>query len=176
MVEEPEQRSTTRHKWKKRIHPVNHRDKYLRGNRSRSRPRVAQHLDLHRAIVNTESWSSYVAFYSSLGIDILLLCVALGNASSCRSKALYKCVRRIATFLGSEWYFLSFSGSTWLETELLCRSQLSTGLSTLPYNRGDSRVWTVFSSLLSRVWNLPDNRRILSFFVIQYSVILHVKG
>ena len=39
------------------------------------------------------------------------------------------------------------------------------GLSTLPYNPGDSRFWTVFPGLMIRFWNLLYNRRSLPFLV-----------
>ena len=39
------------------------------------------------------------------------------------------------------------------------------GLSTLPYNPGDSRFWTVFPGLMIRFWNLLYNRQSLPFLV-----------
>ena len=44
-------------------------------------------------------------------------------------------------------------------------SALKTGLSTLPDNPGDSRIWTEPPGLQIRVSNLPDNHRSFPFLV-----------
>ena len=52
-----------------------------------------------------------------------------------------------------------------------------TVLSTLLFNPGDSRFWTVSPGLQIRVWNLPDNRQSLQFFISSLTRLFnHIKN